>query len=247
MTGCHYNVDRLSLLQKKGNVRNTFCDFDRREMELCRFLRLPKEKIEAIRIAAVKEFMRVPLEEASINRIVHDADISRGSFYTYFEDKQDLLRWLIYAQAEQHFKNYIERLQENGGDLWDMLENVFDRGMDLMERAGLIEIFQNLIKSAKFMEIFRGDPESDPQVCRENQRFMKLLYENIDQDKAPISREALNELIEMHMVVFIMSIKRFFRDGEAREEASEYYKRHIHMLHYGICAYRSDSREEEQR
>ena len=177
-----------------------------------RFLRLPKEKIEAIRIAAVKEFMRVPLEEASINRIVHDADISRGSFYTYFEDKQDLLRWLIYAQAEQHFKNYIERLQENGGDLWDMLENVFDRGMDLMERVRIDrQIFpESDIKSAKFMEIFRGDPESDPQVCRENQRFMKLLYENIDQDKAPISREALNELIEMHMVVFIMSIKRFF-------------------------------------
>ena len=191
--------------------------------------------------------MIVALEEASINRIVHDADISRGSFYTYFEDKQDLLKWLIYAQAEQHFNNYIERLRENGGDLWDMLESVFDRGMDLMERAGLINIFQNLIKSAKFMDIFRGDPESDPQVCRENQRFMKLLYENIDQDKAPISREALNELIEMHMVVFIMSIKRFFRDGEAREEASEYYKRHIHMFHYGICAYRSDSREEEQR
>ena len=44
-----------------------------------RFLRLPKEKIEAIRIAAAKEFIRVPLEEASINRIVHDANISRGS------------------------------------------------------------------------------------------------------------------------------------------------------------------------
>lgn len=212
-----------------------------------RFLRLPKEKIEAIRIAAAKEFMRVPLEEASINRIVHDADISRGSFYTYFEDKQDLLKWLIYAQAEQHFNNYIERLRENGGDLWDMLENMFDRGLDLMERAGLINIFQNLIKSAKFMDIFRGDPEYDPQVCRENQSFMKLLYENIDQDKEPISREALNELIEMHMVVFMMSLKRFFRDGEKKEEASEYYKRHIHMLHYGICAYRSDSREEEHR
>ena len=212
-----------------------------------RFFKLKEEKRRLILEAAAHEFSRVPYSAASINQIIKEADISRGSFYTYFEDKQDLLRWLIYAQAEQHFKNYIERLQENGGDLWDMLENVFDRGMDLMERAGLIEIFQNLIKSAKFMEIFRGDPESDPQVCRENQRFMKLLYENIDQDKAPISREALNELIEMHMVVFIMSIKRFFRDGEAREEASEYYKRHIHMLHYGICAYRSDSREEEQR
>ena len=60
-----------------------------------RFLRLPKEKIEAIRISAAKEFIRVPLEEASINRIVHDADISRGSFYTYFEDKDDLMRYML--------------------------------------------------------------------------------------------------------------------------------------------------------
>ena len=66
-----------------------------------RFMRLPKEKIEAIRAAAAKEFMRVAPEEVSINRIVHDADISRGSFYTYFEDKQDLLKWLICNQAEQ--------------------------------------------------------------------------------------------------------------------------------------------------
>ena len=212
-----------------------------------RFLRLPKEKIEAIRIAAAKEFIRVPLEEASINRIVHDANISRGSFYTYFEDKQDLLKWLIYVQAEQHFNNYIERLRENGGDLWDMLENVFDRGLDLMERAGLINIFQNLIKSAKFMDIFRGDPEYDPQVCRENQSFMKLLYENIDQDKEPISREALNELIEMHMVVFMMSLKRFSVTGRRKRKLLSITKRHIRMLHYGICAYRSDSREEEQR
>lgn len=208
-----------------------------------RFLKLKEEKKQAILEAAVHEFSRVPYSSASINQIIKEADISRGSFYTYFEDKQDLLKWLIYAQAEQHFNNYIERLRENGGDLWDMLENVFDRGMDLMERAGLINIFQNLIKSAKFMDIFRGDPESDPQVCRENQRFMKLLYENIDQDKEPISRETLNELIEMHMVVFLMSLKRFFRDGEKKEEASAYYKRHIRMLHYGICAYRSDSRE----
>ena len=32
-----------------------------------RFMRLPKEKIEAIRAAAAKEFMRVAPEEVSIN------------------------------------------------------------------------------------------------------------------------------------------------------------------------------------
>lgn len=52
-----------------------------------RFNRLPDKKKEAIRIAAAKEFARVLPEEVSINRIIRDAEISRGSFYTYFEDK----------------------------------------------------------------------------------------------------------------------------------------------------------------
>ena len=205
-----------------------------------RFMRLPKEKIDAIRIASAKEFMRVPPEEVSINRIIHDADISRGSFYTYFEDKQDLLKWLICEHAERHFKGYIEGLEENGGDLWDMLENVFDRGINALETSGLLEIFQNLIKSAKLIELFKGGPDCDPKAVEGNRIFMEQLYEHIDHEKYPFGRDELFELIEMQMVVFLMSIKKFFRDGEAREAASAYYKRHIHMLHYGVCAYKTD-------
>ena len=209
-----------------------------------RFMRLPKEKIEAIRIAAAKEFMRVPPEEASINRIIHDADISRGSFYTYFEDKQDLLKWLICAHAEHHFKGYIDALQKNGGDPWDMMENVFDRGIDALEGFGLLEIFQNLIKSAKLIELFKGGPDSDPKAVEANRKFLELMYENIDHEKYPMDKDTVFELVEMQMVVFLMSIKKFFRDGEAREDASAYYKRHIHMLHYGICEYKKRAQQE---
>ncbi len=212
-----------------------------------RFMRLPKEKIEAIRIAAAKEFMRVPPEEVSINRIVHDADISRGSFYTYFEDKQDVLKWLIREQAERHFNDYITALEANGGDLWNVFENVFDRGIDSMEEAGLLEIFQNLIRSAKLIELFRGGPDCAPEAVEANRVFLKRLYEHIDHERYPMNQDTLFELVEMQIVVLLMSIKKFFRDGEAREDASAYYKRHIHMLHYGICAYRSDSRKEEQQ
>ena len=42
--------------------------------------------------AAKKEFARVPFEQTSIKNIVEDADIARGSFYQYFESKEDLLR-----------------------------------------------------------------------------------------------------------------------------------------------------------
>ena len=40
--------------------------------------------------AIMHELMRVPFSEISINKIIHEANISRGSFYQYFNDKYDL-------------------------------------------------------------------------------------------------------------------------------------------------------------
>ena len=56
------------------------------------FVKLSEEKKDKIIKAAKKEFARVPFEQTSIKNIVEDADIARGSFYQYFESKEDLLR-----------------------------------------------------------------------------------------------------------------------------------------------------------
>ena len=56
------------------------------------FVKLPEEKKDKIIKAAKIEFARVPFEQTSIKNIVEDADIARGSFYQYFESKEDLLR-----------------------------------------------------------------------------------------------------------------------------------------------------------
>lgn len=47
------------------------------------FFHLPQAKREKLLQCARDEFSRVPFDEASINRIVHQAEISRGSFYMY--------------------------------------------------------------------------------------------------------------------------------------------------------------------
>ncbi|MBR3569954.1 MAG: helix-turn-helix transcriptional regulator, partial [Oscillibacter sp.] len=56
------------------------------------FLRLPEEKRARIVNAAWDEFAAVPFADASINRVIRAAGIPRGSFYQYFEDKNDLFR-----------------------------------------------------------------------------------------------------------------------------------------------------------
>ena len=58
------------------------------------FFNLPDEKREVIINAAVDEFAEYGLENASTNRIVANSGISKGSFYQYFEDKQDVFMYL---------------------------------------------------------------------------------------------------------------------------------------------------------
>ena len=60
-----------------------------------RFLHLPEEKRQRIIAAAREELSRVPYDEVSINRIIREAGIPRGSFYDYFDDKDDMIEYLM--------------------------------------------------------------------------------------------------------------------------------------------------------
>lgn len=59
------------------------------------FFNLPDEKRNTIINAAIDEFAEYGLENASTNRIVAKGGISKGSFYQYFEDKQDVFMHLL--------------------------------------------------------------------------------------------------------------------------------------------------------
>ncbi len=55
-----------------------------------RFDKLPLERRTKLLEAAAKEFARYGFEDASINRILEEAQMSKGAAYYYFEDKVDL-------------------------------------------------------------------------------------------------------------------------------------------------------------
>ena len=71
-----------------------------------------------IREAAKKEFARVPMDKVSINQIIKEADISRGSFYTYFEDKRDVLNYIFEESKRELYEKAIETLRRSVGVIW---------------------------------------------------------------------------------------------------------------------------------
>ena len=60
-----------------------------------RFAELDLERRERILAAATAEFSDRGYEASSVNRIIADARISKGSLYYYFDDKEDLFATVV--------------------------------------------------------------------------------------------------------------------------------------------------------
>src|SRR3990172_6176679 len=70
------------------------------------FLNLPEEKRNTVINAAIDEFAEYGLENASTNRIVANSGISKGSFYQYFEDKQDVFMYLLTVLEQEKIEYF---------------------------------------------------------------------------------------------------------------------------------------------
>lgn len=95
------------------------------------FLNLPEEKRDVIINVAIDEFLEFGLENASTNRIVANSGISKGSFYQYFEDKQDVFMYLLsILEAEKlaFFEN--KRPPSMNMDTFDYFRWMIKTGME---------------------------------------------------------------------------------------------------------------------
>ena len=91
------------------------------------FFRLPEEKRKRLTEAAWEEFTRVNFAAASINKIIQEARIPRGSFYQYFADKEELFRYLLGDMRTYFLSVLREILEKAGGDLFELPLAAFDR------------------------------------------------------------------------------------------------------------------------
>ena len=104
------------------------------------FLNLPAEKQEKLLEAATREFSHRPFNEASINQIIKEAGIPRGSFYMYFQDKEALFRSLLQGYVDQLFMLLEEFLLRNGGDIFQALLDLYDYVQAKIDNQHLGEI-----------------------------------------------------------------------------------------------------------
>lgn len=106
-------------------------------MQSSTFLNLPAQKQEKLLEAATREFSQRPYNEASINQIIKDAGIPRGSFYMYFTDKEELFRYVLSGYVDQMVMVLEEALLREHGDIFAALLRMYDYTCAKREEQGL--------------------------------------------------------------------------------------------------------------
>lgn len=190
-----------------------------------RFYRLPDEKKMAIRDAAIREFTRVPFEKASINQIIQNADISRGSFYTYFEDKRDVLSFIFQDMQERIWDHCLEDLEKTGGDFWNMMEELLDYMLHYFKEHHVFQLAKNVIA-------FQDDHNL---VCQPEGADGRELYHLID--KSDWYSQQLDDFLcvmDMSVANLLVCVARYFRNSCTEEEIRSDFHRRMEFLQHGV-------------
>ena len=197
------------------------------------FLNLAPEKQEKLLSAAVREFTERPYNEASINRIVREAGIPRGSFYMYFRDKEDLFHYLMEESINGLLLVFEEVLRGQGGDIFAALPAMYDYirsrqstdrtlgGMDMM--SAIVNRNDGLQKGGLLEFV---DPD----------RVLKRIEDCVNPDLLDLrAEEDLNCILRMLIVLMIPIMYNALRPG-ADQEGREKLRYALEILRRGMGA-----------
>lgn len=137
------------------------------------FYNLKEEKKQRIFEAAVQEFASRKFSEASLNQIVKAAKIPWGSFYQYFDGKED---------------PYLYVIKEISRDKWDALEQAGAEDMDgdffCAIREKVAALFELGKRNADYAQIVLLQEMDDSEFIRKLRRgSTKRWKEIIERDK----------------------------------------------------------------
>lgn len=195
------------------------------------FYNLPYEKRKRITDAVIKEFMERPNEKVSINRIIKTAEISRGSFYQYFDDKVDLIEIITKTMFDESSNKAKEILKLSCGDLFVMYIKMFDYFDDYSSQKQTMKIMRNIVDSFKAND----DLVSEYLKNRFNMALTNNeIYTMVDRQNLKFQdNESVKCLIEILTQVLKNAIFDVFVAGSDREEVRERLIKKINIIKQG--------------
>lgn len=196
------------------------------------FFNLPIEKRESLISAAMKEFSRVPLSEASIANIIKDAAIPRGSFYQYFEDKEDIFYFLLEEYSSTLNQRFRSILVKEDGDLIP----TFIESYRMMLESIQNKEFRYFFKNAFLNMNYRIENTISKSISEEkrNSRFAEVA-KLVNMDLLNIQHESeLFHVVKIIRAVTFQNLIQVFALDLSMEESIKNYSLDLHLIKNGV-------------
>ena len=147
------------------------------------FFNLKEDKKEKIEKALIKEFSRNSFEKASISNIILEANIPRGSFYQYFEDKEDAIYYIIDKYLEKEKNKIYQYLLRNKGDIFETAVNIYEDLAKITERDENERLLKNILQEVKKNNInIFGE-------CKEMLRSKRTIEKMINKEELKVEND----------------------------------------------------------
>lgn len=193
------------------------------------FFNLPHEKKQTLIRSAEAEFSRVPLYQASISNIVKEAGIPRGSFYQYFQDKEDAFFFLLDDLSRKRQEVFTNLLKKYDGDLFAALEEFFQIVITEVENLDFMRnTFLNMTYRIEdsFLKMFSG---------RQNEEQFREVSSLIDKRKLNLANdEELYHVMKILKSVVVHNFAAKFARNLTDEEAIHNFTVEMKLLKKGL-------------
>lgn len=195
-----------------------------------RFYNLPDEKKQRIIKASVEELSSVNIDNLSINRIVKKAEIPRGSFYEYFENKFDLVDFLL-DDFRNQMKDYARKsVLNNKGNIFDLAEKMFIFTVEYGFRNKKIQFFKNIFSCIRYAEY-----NDFKYVFSQKELALDELVKMLDfSDLNLKSKDEFLCFTDILLDIFKAEIAVIFLDPDNREKHTQNFFTKVNMLKSGV-------------
>lgn len=196
------------------------------------FFNLPIDKQERIMKAVINEMGLHTYEHININSIIKEASIPRGSFYQYFEDKNDMYTYFYQYIGEKKFKYWGPLLNfEIDMPFMERFYAIYKKGIDFMlDYPDLVKAGQKVISS---------------DFLKHNEQFKKSMqmaidlyakYIEIDQKKDRIRNDIDPKFLASVLLDMLnrTTLEDYMQNQISAENIEKYVTMIINLLEKGI-------------
>ncbi len=183
------------------------------------FYKLSEEKKKTILTAIKKEFSTAELKDISVNRIVEDSKIAKGSFYQYFKDKEEAIIYILKEFIEEKKQEIKKILVKNDGDIFKSATFLFDEIVLNGKNGEDIKFMQNVFQgiASKGINIMEIKNVENNECC--DSKILKCINISEYDISNKVELKAFLELIIKALGTGIISVLN--GKGEYKEVKSE--------------------------